>query len=206
MTQPTQSSGSAATNFGFAAWLTYGMLSGGGYWIAGALAALVIASAIVTHEHSRNAIKIMDCTTVGYFMVTLVTTIASGPWLFKNYNVFLTWSVFGLVTWTTLLIGFPFTIQYAREQTPREVWDHPLFMRLNVILTVVFGLMFTVNAGLGVLALTTGHLIVLGLIIPIALLISAIVFSSIYPKSCAERFAPEWSATQAANAVGANDQ
>src|SRR5712664_4266430 len=48
---------------------------------------------------------------------------------------------------------FPFTIQYAREQAPREVWDNPLFMRLNVILTVAFGLMFTVNAGLEVIAL-----------------------------------------------------
>ena len=79
-------------------------------------------------------------------------------------------------------------------------------MRLNVILTVIFGLMFTVNAGLGVLALMTGNLLVLGLIIPIALLIAAIVFSTIYPKSYAERFAPEWSAAQTANAAGATNQ
>jgi all-trans-retinol 13,14-reductase len=206
MTQHTQSSGSAATNFGFAVWITYGVLSGSGYWIVAALGALAIASAIVAHEHRRNAITIMDCTTVVYFVFTLITTIAIGPWLFKNYNVFLTWTVFALVTWTTLLIGFPFTIQYAREQTPVEVWEHPLFTRLNVILTVIFGLMFTVNAVLGVLALMTGHVIVLGLIVPIALLISAIVFSSIYPKSYAERFAPEWSAAQTANAAGATNQ
>jgi all-trans-retinol 13,14-reductase len=204
MTQHPQSSGSAATNFGFAVWITYGVLSGNGYWIVAALAALAIASAIVAHEHSRNAIKIMDCTTVAYFVFTLITTLASGPWLFENYNVFLTWTVFGIVTWTTLLIGFPFTIQYAREQTPVEVWDHPLFMRLNVILTVIFGLMFTVNAGLGVLALMTGRLIVLGLIIPIALLIAAILFSAIYPKSYAERFAPTPTSNQIADAVGAN--
>jgi hypothetical protein len=206
MTQQTQTSGSAATNFGFAVWLTYGLLSGNGYWIAGALSALLIASAIVAHEHSRNAIKIMDCTTVAYFAVTLVTTIAIGPWLFKNYNVFLTWSVFGFVTWTTLVIGFPFTIQYAREQAPIEVWDHPLFMRLNVILTVIFGLVFTANAGFGVLALTTGHWLLLGLIVPITLLISAIAFSTVYPKRYAQRFVSEWSATQTPNAMGAGDQ
>jgi all-trans-retinol 13,14-reductase len=206
VTQPTQSSGSAATNFGFAAWLTYGMLSANGYWVVAALGALAIASAIVAHEHRRNAIKIMDCTTVAYFAVTLITTVAVGPWLFKNYNIFLTWTVFALVTWTTLMIGFPFTIQYAREQAPVEVWDHPLFMRLNVILTVIFGLMFTVNAGLGVLALITGHLIVLGLIVPIVLLISAIVFSSTYPKRYGERFVPGFNAPTTANAVGANDR
>ena len=206
MTEQVQSSGSAATNFGFAVWITYGVLSGNGYWIVAALGALAIASAIVAHEHRRRATKIMDCTTVAYFVFTLITTIAVGPWLFKNYNVFLTWTVFAMVTWATLLIGFPFTIQYAREQAPVEVWDHPLFMRLNVILTVVFGLMFTVNAGLGVLALMTGHLIMLGLIVPIALLIAAIVFSSIYPKRYAERFVPDSNAPSTANAVGANDR
>jgi hypothetical protein len=206
VTQPTQSSGSAATNFGFAVWVTYGVLSANGYWVVAALGALAIASAIVAHEHRRNAIKIMDCTTVAYFAVTLITTIAIGPWLFKNYNVFLTWSVFGLVTWTTLMIGFPFTIQYAREQAPVEVWDHPQFMRLNVILTVIFGLMFTVNAGLGALALTTGHMLWLGFMIPLALLISAIVFSSVYPKRYAQRFASEWSPIQTSNAIGASDR
>jgi len=30
----------------------------------------------------------------------------------------------------------------AHTQAPREVWDHPLFVHLNVILTVAFGLMF----------------------------------------------------------------
>jgi hypothetical protein len=65
--------------------------------------------------------------------------------------------------------------------------------------------MFTINAALGLLALMTGHLLLLGLIIPITLLISAIVFNNIYPKRYAERFAPESSATQTANAVGAND-
>jgi hypothetical protein len=104
-----------------------------------------------------------------------MTTIAVGPALFKNYNTFLTWSVFAIVTWVTLLIGFPFTVQYAREQAPREVWDHRLFMHLNVILTVVFGLMFTVNAGFGVIALMTGHLLTLGLLLPISQLIACIV-------------------------------
>lgn len=83
-----------------------------------------------------------------------MSTIAVGPALFKNYNTFLTWSVFAIVTWVTLLIGFPFTLQYAREQA--EVWDHPLFMHFNVILTVSFGPMFTVNAGFGVISSITG--------------------------------------------------
>ena len=194
MTQNMQPAGSVLTNYGIVAWIVYGVLSGGGHWISAALGALVVALAILAHEYSCHAVKILNCTAAAFFAFSLVTTIAVGPALFKNYNAFLTWSVFAIVTWVTLLIEFPFTIQYAREQAPREVWDNPLFMRLNVVLTVVFGLMFTVNAGLGVIALITGHLLTLGLLLPIALLIACIVFSRQYPKRYSQRFAPGWAA------------
>jgi hypothetical protein len=44
------------------------------------------------------------------FPFSLMTTIAVGPAVFKNYNTFLTWSVFAVATCATLLIGFPFTL------------------------------------------------------------------------------------------------
>jgi all-trans-retinol 13,14-reductase len=196
MTQNAQPAGSVLTNYGIVAWIVYGALSANGHWVVAALGALAVALAILAHEYSCDAVKILNCTAAAFFAFSLVITIAVGPALFKNYNIFLTWAIFAVVTWVTLLIGFPFTIQYAREQAPREVWDHPLFLRLNVILTVVFGVMFTVNAGLGVLALMTGHLLSLGLIVPMSLLIAAIVFSGQYPKRYSQRFAPDWTAGQ----------
>jgi len=205
MTQNVPAGGSAATNFGMVAWIVYAVVSGGGHWIVGSLGGLAIALVIVGQEYRCHATKIMSCTTAAFFAFSLVTTIAAGPMLFKDYNIFLTWAVFALVTWVTLFIGFPFTIQYAREQTPPEVWKEPLFMRLNVILTVVFGVVFTINAGLGVLALKTGNLLMLGLLLPLSLLVAAIVFSSRYPKGYAQRFAPDWAARQTAGAGHANE-
>ncbi len=205
MTQNAQPVGSAATNYGIVAWIVYGVISGDGHWVVASLAALIVALAIVAHEHKYHATKILSCTAAAFFVFSLVTTIIVGPALFKNYNIFLTWLVFAVVTWITLLIGFPFTIQYAREQAPREIWNHPLFMRLNVILTVVFGLMFTINAGLGVIALRTGRLLSLGLLLPISLLIAAIVFSARYPKHYTQRFAPDWAAAQTPIAGPATD-
>jgi len=194
MTQNVQTAGSPATNFGIVAWVVYGVVSGAGHWVVAALVALLVSLLIVAHEYSRNAVKIMNVTTVAYFAFALVTTIAVGPALFKNDNLFLAWGVFAIVAWVTLLIGFPFTIQYAREQAPPEIWDHPLFIRLNVILTVVFAVMFSVNTGLGALALATGHLLVVGLLIPMVLLVAAIVFSGRYPNRYFQRVAPEWAA------------
>jgi all-trans-retinol 13,14-reductase len=185
------------TNYGIVAWIVYGVLSGGPLDRRGARR---------TNGRARDpraryrchAVKILNCTSAAFFAFSLMTTIAVGPALFKNYDTFLTWSVFAIVTWVTVLIGLPFTLQYAREQAPREVWHHPLFMHLNVILTVAFGMMFTVNAGFGVIALITGHLLTLGLLLPISLLIACIVFSMQYPQRYSQRFAPDWVATQAA--------
>jgi all-trans-retinol 13,14-reductase len=200
MTQDEQPTGSALTNYGFAAWVIYGILSSLGYWIAGSLGGLAITLAILAHEYRCHAVKIMDCTAAAFFTFSLVGTIAAGPALFKTYNPVLTWSLFAIVTWVTFAIGFPFTFQYAREQAPREIWDHPVFVRLNVILTLAFGLMFTVNAGLGFIGVTTGHALTIGVIVPILLLVGCLVFSAQYPKRYIQRYAPDWAAAQAASA------
>lgn len=187
---PDRPGGRPLPNFDVLAWLAYGLVSASGRWTLAALLALIVATANVAYEFSRKAAKLMSCTTAGFFAFALVTTLAAGPALFRNYNIFVTWLVFAAVTWIALLVGFPFTIQYAREQAPREIWDDPLFVRLNVILSVVFGAMFTVNAGLGAIAMLTGHPLVLGLILPMSLLIAAIVFSRLYPKYYSRRMDP----------------
>ncbi len=119
MTQNVQPAGSVLTNYGIVAWIVYGVLSGGGHWIGAALGAVVVALAILVNEYRCHAVKILNCTAAAFFAFSLMTTIAVGPALFKHYNTFLTWSVFAIVTWVTFLIGFPFTLQYAREQA---VW------------------------------------------------------------------------------------
>jgi len=78
-------------------------------------------------------------------------------------------------------------------------------MHLNVVLTVSFGLMFTVNAGFGVIASITGHLLTLGLLLPISLLIVCIVFSTQSPQRYSQRFAADWVAPQAAKEGRADD-
>jgi hypothetical protein len=38
----------------------------------------------------------------------------------------------------SLVIGRPFTIQYARESVPRELWDSPQFLQTNRVITLVW--------------------------------------------------------------------
>ena len=59
--------------------------------------------------------------------------------VFDHYHIILVWGVFAVATCATILIGFPFTLQLARESAPRDVWSEPLFYRIHLRLTTVLG-------------------------------------------------------------------
>ncbi len=181
--------GSIATNFGAIGWLAYWALSIRGYWTGGAIAGLAVFAAILAHEYGRDAVKLMDCVSAAFFAFAAIVAALAGPWLFIRYNIFMIWGVFAVVAWLTLVAGWPFTLQYAQEQAPPEIWDHPLFKRLNVFLTLLWCGILTVNTLFGVAAFLTGRLVLFGLLIPMAIFIAGIVFSRLYPKRFEAQFA-----------------
>jgi len=44
----------------------------------------------------------------------------------------------------SLVIGQPFTLQYAREEVPQAVWTSPEFVRTNYVISAVWALAFVV--------------------------------------------------------------
>ena len=49
-----------------------------------------------------------------------------------------------LIVLVSIAIRRPFTLQYAREQVSRELWDHAEFIRTNYVITAVWALAFAV--------------------------------------------------------------
>jgi len=92
------------------------------------------------------------------------------------------------VTFGSLLAGIPFTLQYAREMVDRTLWKNPVFLRVNVFMTAVWGGIFAVNLLLTFITLvaphvpgwTTGPLTYL-------VLIAGIVFTIWYPGHVRKR-------------------
>ena len=94
------------------------------------------------------------------------------------------WSFYAVAGWASIALGLPFTAAYAREEQPPEVWDLPIFHRLNRIMTLFWCGLFSVNVGFGALAvLVGGNLgkLVPGFLIPTGLLIYGFVFSARFP-------------------------
>jgi len=84
--------------------------------------------------------------------------------------------------WITLALGRPFTLEYAREHTDPALWDDPVFIRTNVLLTSVWGVVFTLGAGLAYAkTLHTGQPEWVFEVTNYAMMVSCVAFTSWYP-------------------------
>lgn len=138
---------------GFAPWIAYWVLSGSGRGRAAVAVALAVALGLCAWQLHRGRARAMELTAAAFFATHAVVTLALGSALFLTYDAVLVSGALAVMAWGTLLAGSPFTAQYAREDWPREYWDAPLFRRTNALLTGLWALIFTANAGLGALSL-----------------------------------------------------
>ena len=174
--------------FAAIAWLAYGALYLGGFWLVGCATGFVIMLIPILNEYRTGTVKIMDCTSLGYFALAAAISTTSASHALEKYHVVIVWGLFAIVGWATLAAGFPFTVQYARERAPREAWDSPLFARINTTLTIMWAIVFTFGAFLGVLIFAIGHAFLLGVAIPISAMGVGYIFNNRYPKRFADRF------------------
>ncbi len=93
--------------------------------------------------------------------------------------------------WLTLLFRKPFTLAYAKDTTPQEHWDSPLFKRINDVITAVWASAFTFAAGVGLV----GNLILhdpenfwTGWILQLAAIFFAVALTEFYPDYASAKF------------------
>lgn len=76
-----------------------------------------------------------------FFIGTINAHIVGNSWLIQHFSFCMS-LFFVAAAGISLLIGRPFTLQYAKLETDSKVWDHPLFLRINQIMTGGFGIIF----------------------------------------------------------------
>lgn len=136
--------------FGFLPWIVFWSLSGPDLWTPAILGALLAAALLVVWRwFARRDLKSMEVVTLGYFAVHALLTLGLHSPLLKTYGPIANSLVLAGMAWGTLLAGSPFTYEYAREDWPRALWQNPLFRRTNQIITLVWGVIFLGNSGLG---------------------------------------------------------
>jgi hypothetical protein len=102
------------------------------------------------------------------------------------------WSVIGvrlavdagllLIVLASMVLGRPFTLQYAREQVASEHWDAPEFIRTNYVITAVWALAFAVMVAAELALLTLpGVPRGIGIAAIVLALVGAVKFTGWYP-------------------------
>jgi hypothetical protein len=82
----------------------------------------------------------------------------------------------------SILVRNPFTLQYAREQVPKEFWETPRFIWTNYMITGAWAIAFAVMAAADALVNIEKQLPVsLDIAVGLATLAVAIVFTARYP-------------------------
>lgn len=157
--------------------------------LAGSTAGLVAGTAMSAALIVRDLVapgrrpKLLEIGTVILFGSLTLYAMASDP----------DWSIMGvrlhvdagllLIVLATILIGRPFTLQYAQEQVPAEHWADRQFMRTNYVITTVWALAFSVLVVADLLLLYVPALPPrVGIIATIVALAAAIKFTSWYPE------------------------
>jgi hypothetical protein len=100
---------------GLAAWVAYGFFGTRDYWRTAACAGLVIMLAIVAYEIRTRSVKIIDCTSLGFFLLAIVALVATDDAYFGRYQGLVGWGLFAVAAWVTMIVGVPFRLQYARK-------------------------------------------------------------------------------------------
>ncbi len=90
-----------------------------------------------------------------------------------------------------MLIRKPFTIAYAKDTTPQEHWDSPLFKRINNVITAAWASAFTFAAAAGFAGdyvMHDANNFWTGWILQLAAIFCAVSFTEFYPDHASAKF------------------
>ncbi|WP_240802440.1 hypothetical protein [Streptomyces sp. A0642] len=176
--------------YAFAPWIIFDVIAAPSTWEFAALAGLVASVVLNLPDLRRGSFKVLEVAGIAFFAVLSLLALFLDRqdllWL-ERYAQVLSSSVIAVVALGSLAF-VPFTEQYARETTPREVWGSPAFRHANRVLTLLWGGVFVATALLGLLAVhTSSGADWFNWVIPAALLVLAVRFTERYPDRVRER-------------------
>jgi hypothetical protein len=190
---------------GFLPWILMSVLEGPGRFeiAAGAsfgLAVLIMAASAVLGLRP----KLLDLAAIVFFLglvlAGLLVNHHGQHWL-DRWSGDLSNAILALAALASILVRRPFTLAYARESTDREVWDTPLFIRINYVITGVWTAVLIVIAIVGYIGDGPLHQpdnVWTNWIIQIGLIILAVRFTEWYPDYATERHEQQMASRHAA--------
>lgn len=132
----------------FLPWIAFFILAGKSQT---QLSIAIISAAVCSLFFERRGLRrgyVLSWGTLLYFLFMFVFVVllksawvAERIWIFSNGTL-------ATIAWISLIIRKPFTLQYAKNQVAKEKWSHPVFIKLNTILSLAWACIFLACTGL----------------------------------------------------------
>ncbi|MEU2491317.1 hypothetical protein [Streptomyces sp. NPDC007883] len=181
---------------GMLPWIMFSVLVGPGRFEFAVAISLAIALLVLVVDRLRRpgtSVKILEVSDVVFFaalaIVGLFASAGTLRWL-ETYSGELSNFALVAIAFGSMAVREPFTVQYAREQVDRSLWETRGFLHTNYVITAVWGLAFLVAAVAGLigdLVLRQPDNIWTNWVIQIGAIIVALRFTEWYPPVVRER-------------------
>ena len=158
--------------------------------LAGLSAAFAVSVLLGILQWRRGeTIKVLEVGSLALFgALTLYTVIAAPEWTVAAVRLAVDGGLF-LIAAMSLLIGQPFTLQYARESVPQEFWTSPVFFATNVRITAVWTAAFAIMTAADAAAQYVEAIpLWVEIAATVAAFAGAVVFTRWYPAVVRRRF------------------
>ncbi|WP_194819197.1 hypothetical protein [Nocardia sp. XZ_19_385] len=132
----------------FVPWIVFAVVPHA-YWQWAALTAVVLSVlelGIRVRAGSKPEALVIELGTALFFAVIAVLAFANPETSLHDYVPALANGMLAIIAGTSLAIRVPFTLAIAKQTAPQEVWEEPLFIRLNYVLTTAWAICFVVGA------------------------------------------------------------
>lgn len=130
---------------GFVPWIVNGVVASFDLrW--GCLAGLLTGVLLLAAERRRGVAMdalVLESSSVAYFVVMGCLALAFDGSSLHTYADAASFLWLALTAWLSIAVRQPFTLGIARRQTPRELWNLPAFIKVNVVIAAVWGAGFS---------------------------------------------------------------
>ncbi len=167
----------------FSPWIAFWLIAGGHSMlrlqVGVCVAAIMVIGMGITGLH-RGLILWAGVVFFAFALVAVV--LLKNPWVIQRLGILASGTLF-TAAMVSIIIARPFTESYAREHTPKELWDSPAFIRSGYTVTGFWGMIFLANVLVNV---AKPHYSELGEWfyrgIELSMLMTGVVFTTVYSK------------------------
>ena len=138
---------------GLAPWIVYSIVEGEGRLEESSAIAFGLSLAILMIGWLRGSKpKLLEFSDVIFFgalaIFVAVASDSTHAWL-ERWSGEVANMALVVIAVGSILVRQPFTLAYAKESAPREMWHNPFFLRTNYVLTWVWAVAFIIEAASG---------------------------------------------------------